>query len=209
MKIDILDSPDRLTKTTKGLASHDPGYEISASVSSPELGEHCEEFVRFIAEYVLSGNSIRAGETLAYGYWLTKAELTDGRTLVFFEYNPEATEFVFGVTHTLTYWRDQTSLCNREGADFIPPRPDQMVVISDGVYEGDNVEGVRYASPSHMSGWWLTTDRYNGKIESLKTVHAHHVSAKRPDLAKFLALPNGYRFFSPTGAVWFDEKAAK
>lgn len=32
------------------------------------------------------------------------------------------------------------------------PAPDQLVVMSEGVYEGDVVEGVRYPSPEHMSG---------------------------------------------------------
>jgi hypothetical protein len=86
------------------------------------------------------------------------------------------------------------------------PKPDQLVVISDGVFEGDIVEGVRYPSPQHMSGRWLTTDRYNGDIKSLRTVHFHHVTESRPDLMGFLKLPFGYRFFS--GDAWFDQKVA-
>ncbi|MBF7074579.1 hypothetical protein ISG33_14330 [Glaciecola sp. MH2013] len=44
-----------------------------------------------------------------------------------------------------------------------------MVVISDGIYENNGpVEGVRYPSPEHMSGWWLTTELYNGDIKTLK-----------------------------------------
>ena len=88
------------------------------------------------------------------------------------------------------------------------PAMDQLVVISDGVYEGDIVEGVRYPSPQHMSGWWLTTDRYDGNIESLKTVHFRHIAERRPDIAEFLRLPFGYRFFSADGSSWFYEKVA-
>ncbi|TBU74239.1 hypothetical protein DNK10_15740 [Pseudomonas daroniae] len=109
----------------------------------------------------------------------------------------------------VSYWRDQNLICQEVGAAFTPPRLDQMVVISDGVYEGDDVEGVRYPSPDHMSGWWLTTDRFNGNTDTLKTVHAYDVSARRPDLAKFLALPFGYRFFSPQSNVWFDQRVAE
>lgn len=89
------------------------------------------------------------------------------------------------------------------------PKPDQLVVISDGVYEGDTVEGVRYPSPQHMSGWWLTTDRYDGDIKSLRTVHFRHVAEARPDLVGFLKLPFGYRFFSGNGDAWFDQKVAE
>ncbi len=88
------------------------------------------------------------------------------------------------------------------------PKCHQMVVISDGVYEGDAVEGVRYPSPQHMSGWWLTTDRYNGDVGSLRTVHFHHIAEHRLDLLEFLKLPIGYRFFSTSGATWFDHKVA-
>lgn len=184
------------------------GCELSATVSDIALIEGCRDFVQLVAEYILAGNVIQSGETFMYGYWLTKAQIDDRRRLIFYEYNPDATEFVFGVDNAITYWKGQHEICAKANANFLPPRPDQMIVISDGVYEGDEVEGVRYPSPNHMSGWWITTDRYNGDIESLKTVHAHHVSAKRPDLAKFLALPLGYRFHSPKSEVWFDEKVA-
>jgi len=50
------------------------------------------------------------------------------------------------------------------------------VVVTDGVFEGDPAEGVRYPS------------------------------ARRPDLARFLALPFGFRF---TGAdAWLDPEVA-
>lgn len=88
------------------------------------------------------------------------------------------------------------------------PAPDQLVVISEGVYDGDVVEGVRYPSPKHMSGWWLTTNRYDGDITSLKTVHFAHIAEKRPDISDFLRLPFGYRFFSGDGSTWFDQKVA-
>jgi hypothetical protein len=81
-----------------------------------------------------------------------------------------------------------------------------MVVISDGVFDGDHVQGVRYPSPEHMSGWWITTDRYDGKVSSLKTIHAYHLTRERPDLAPFLALAVGYRFYSDNGGVRFDPK---
>ncbi|MFC5476003.1 hypothetical protein [Paraherbaspirillum soli] len=207
MTVDICAINEGLTHETIGLLDQF-GYEISATVDDLALQTDCREFVKFVADYVASGNAVHSGETLKYGYWITKAALDDRRRLMFLEYNQDSTDFIFGVTNTLSYWRDQHQICNKVGAEFFPPRLDQMVVISDGVYEGDDVEGVRYPSPDHMSGWWLTTDRYNGEIETLRTVHAHHVSAKRPDLVKFLALPFGYRFFSPQSDVWFDEKVA-
>jgi hypothetical protein len=196
-----------LTCQTEGLLNP-LGFEISATVDNPLLLEECAQFVRFIGDYASAGNLIQSGETVKYGYWLTKAELDDRNYLVFWEYNREATDFVFGVSTAVSYWRDQHQICQKVGASFSPPQLDQMVVISDGVYEGDEAEGVRYPSPGHMSGWWLTTDRFNGDTSTLKTVHVHHVSALRPDLVKFFALPFGYRFFSPQSDVWFDQTVA-
>lgn len=205
IEVDVMN--DRKTCQSSGLLEQF-GYEVAAAVDSPLLQTDCREFVQYIAQYLTAGNMIRPGETVKYGYWLTKAELDDRNRLVFWECNPETTDFVFGVSAAVTHWRDQHQICRKVGAAFDPPALDQMVVISDGVYEGDEVEGVRYPSPIHMSGWWLTTDRFNGDTSTLKTVHAHHVSARRPDLTQFLALPFGYRFFSPQSDVWFDQKVA-
>ena len=205
MDLTIVAENNGLTQKSFGLIDR-CGYELSATVNDASLEVACREFLQFVADYILTGQVIRPGETLKYGYWITKAMLDDRRQLFFEEYNRQATDFVFGVNRTLNYWQGQHQICEKVGAGFAPPRLDQMIVISDGVYEGDEVEGVRYPSPDHMSGWWLTSDRYNGDIKTLKTVHAHHVSAERPDLAKFLALPYGYRFFSPQSDVWFDEK---
>jgi len=58
-----------------------------------------------------------------------------------------------------------------------------------------------------MSGWWITTKLYDGDVKSLKHEHTYHVTAARPDLAKYLALPDGFRFdLSRIEDVWRDEK---
>jgi len=184
------------------------GYEIKATVGNTLLIDQCCGFVNFVADYITTGVRINRGEMLKYGYWLTKIDYDDQNRMIFLEYNPEGTEYIFGLDNTLLYWKEQHEICAKVNADFLPPRPDQLIVISDGVFEGDFVEGVRYPSPDHMSGWWFTTDKYDGNIKTLKTVHAHHISAKRPDLVKFFSLPFGYRFFSCESEVWFDAKVA-
>lgn len=193
-----------LTCKTDGL-SKTLGYEISATVDNPSLIKGCEQFVKFVLAYILDGHLINSGETIGYGYWITKA-IANGGDLEFWEYNADATDYIFGVSNTLQYWQEQHQICEKISSMFIPPRADQMIVISDGVYEGEIVQGVRYQSPKHMSGWWITTDRYDGDVNSLKTVHAYHLTEKRPDLAKFLALSAGHRFYSDSGEVKFDQK---
>lgn len=106
----------------------------------------------------------------------------------------------------------QKRCCAHYKTDFMPPGDELLVVISDGVYEGAvPIEGVRYPSPEHMSGWWLTTDEYNGDTETLKTVHYHHIVEKRPEIAIYMALPFGYRFQlgGDENCVWFDSDVAQ
>ena len=71
------------------------------------------------------------------------------------------------------------------------------------------VQGVRYPSPPHMSGWWITTDLYDDDITSLKTVHACHVTAVRPEQARYLALPPGWRFDTARDNIGFDPAASR
>lgn len=175
------------------------------------LIEEGKGFLSCVADYVTrNGARLRAGETMGYGYWATKFEAAGKDRLETWEYNAPATDLVRGVSLTLRYWKDQHSICNQYGADFDPPRADKLSVVSKGVLEGLPVQGVRYPSPDHMSGWWITTDQYDGDINSLMNEHNYHLTAARPDLAKYLALPPGFRFdLSSFEDIWFEEEVAK
>jgi hypothetical protein len=192
---------------TRGLG-HLVQKELRVNVASPDLLSEAESFLRHIVQYLESGATLKHGETVSYGYWLTKFIERDD-FLDAWEYTADATEFVPGATLAVTYWRDQHRTCAHWGASFEPPRPDRLIVVSSGVIEGDkDVQGVRYRSPEHMTGWWLTTGRFDGNVGSLKTVHAYHVTAARPDLAHLVALPHGYRFdLTYREDVWFDPSA--
>jgi hypothetical protein len=183
--------------------------EIRADVLDATLIGESEQFLDYVSHYLrTSGKHIGSGETMAYGYWLVKFQGADQNTLETWEYTPDAADFVKGANLTLSYWRDQHIACKLHGAEFKPPRPDKLTIISDGVLEGLPVQGVRYPSPDHMSGWWITTDLYNGNIQTLKREHTYHVTAVRPDLAKYLALPDGFRFdLTGTEDVWLDQSA--
>ena len=85
------------------------------------------------------------------------------------------------------------------------PNFNQSVVISDGVYEGKDIEGIRYDSRQGESGWYLITDDYNDDIKSLKMVHFYHVAFARPDILQYLAIPFGYRFIIKTEMLKYVE----
>ena len=197
----------RFTVRTEGLRAS--GHqEISVEVDGGLL-EESERFLKYVSAYLSNpGKHIKPGETMAYGYWLEKfQEAKQGNDLETWEYLADASSFERGGDLTLGYWRDQHYICDQQKVPFCPPGPDKLTVLSAGVVEGLPVQGIRYPSPDHMSGWWITTDFYDGNIKSLRHEHTYHVTAARPDLAKYLALPNGFRFnFSAAREIWFDEK---
>lgn len=160
-----------------------------------------------LVDYVEStGRTLLAGETFGYGYWLIRFDSAASGRLSISEYAADASRFISGADLTLRYWREQHQVCERLGAPFSTPRADQLIAISAGVYEGDSVQGVRYHAPDHMSGWYVTTNRFDGDMSTLVIDHLYHLTAMRPDLARFVALPPGYRFDTSNGEddVWFD-----
>ncbi|WP_455580129.1 immunity protein Imm33 domain-containing protein [Chryseobacterium cucumeris] len=97
--------------------------------------------------------------------------------------------------------RQQSKICWEQNLIPLFPNFNQSVVISDGVYEGKDIEGIRYDSRQGESGWYLITDDYNDDIKSLKMVHFYHVAFARPDILQYLAIPFGYRFIIKNGNV--------
>lgn len=184
--------------------------EIELHLTEVSLIEEGESLLQCLADYVRSGErKLHDGETVSYGYWLLKVQATADGSLELFERRPNGDGYVRGATFTLRCWRDQRRVCAQVDAEFKPPRPDALVAVAEGVLEGDPVDGVRYEAPAHMSGWWLFTARYKGDTRTIKTEHLYHITAGRPDLTSFLALPPGFRFSQQAGdRVWFDPVVA-
>ena len=195
---------------TEGLSSTRQA-ELAVNLNSGDVPGDAEALLGFLSSYLLdSARVLKSGETLAYGYWLLKFIDAGDGVLIAHEYNAEATEFIAGASFAMGCWREQHLLCGRCSATFSPPRPDRLTVVDPAVFDGHPVQGVRYPSPDTMSGWWITTDKFNGDTKTLKHEHTYHLTAHRPDLAKFLALPVGFRFdLTSVEDVWFDSNVAK
>lgn len=97
-------------------------------------------------------------------------------------------------------------ICGKMNVECKMPDHDQLVAISDGVYEGEAVQGVRYSMEPHMSGWIITTNQYDGNVGTLRTEHIKHLMDHRRDLLQYLCLPVGWRFDTERNDVWLDEK---
>jgi len=90
----------------------------------------------------------------------------------------------------------QRWVCERYGAGFDPITDESLVSLDPIIMEPSiNVEGSRYLMTGPMSGWILIGERFAGGVADLRIEHARHVVDARPDLARYFALPVGWRFF--------------
>ncbi len=68
-----------------------------------------------------------------------------------------------------------------------------MTYISPGVLEGEPVWGMRPPLPEGYSGWKIFAGD-GGERPDLTLHHTYHITAARPELARYLALPYGCCF---------------
>ena len=104
--------------------------------------------------------------------------------------------------------RVQRAQCELVGTHFAPPRAHQLISVDEGVEDGAHVEGVRYPAPDHMSGWYVTTERYDGDVSSLRHECYACFCGRCPRLARVLALPAGHRFDTSAGEINFSAEIA-
>ncbi|UCA61440.1 hypothetical protein KB553_07860 [Chryseobacterium rhizoplanae] len=185
---------------TKGLNSY-----LNKEVRLLIRNQHKEDYIdviKYIVDYVADNKpTISESQNIGYYSWLLQFRVDDQNYYDLYEVNADGSDFNRGCDTAISVIRKQSELCSHYGLPVQFPNFSQMVVISKGVYEGKDIEGIRYESPEHMSGWWLITDDYDDNIESLMTVHFHHVVFARPDILNYLALPFGYRFLMDNGII--------
>jgi len=197
---------------TAGLADL-VGYELAADTGGAEMEQEFLLMMEFLAAYATAeGRKFAPEETLLHGYWTLKFRVSpqDRALLDLWEYDAATTGWIPGVRYAVECWAMQHRKCRESSAGFHAPRLDQLAVISDGVLDGDPWTAVRYPSPPHMSGWWMTTDRYDGDVASLKTDHLYHVTDCRPEIMPYIALPEGYRVDpAASPSAWFDQTVSQ
>lgn len=184
--------------------------EIWLHLKKDDSVNNAEYLLRTIGDYMIHlDQSIRPGETFAFGSLTLRLGGGKNNALHISEYSPETQNYREGASSAMKLWEEQEKICRNNGVICSHPTADQMVVISKGVAEGLPVEAVRYPSPNHMSGWWITTNEYDGNLDKLKNQHLIHFLSSRPDLASFLGLPFGFRFDTRDGIkLWFDKNVA-
>lgn len=183
---------------TEGLSSY-IGKDLRLMIGKEKDADYIE-VIKYIIDYSINEKpAILDNQTIAYYSWALQFKVQENRYFDLFEASKNGDSTNEGCDLSISIIRSQSEICSQIEVSPLFPTFSQNVVISKGVYEGKEIEGIRYDSPEHMSGWWLITDDYDDNIESLMTVHYYHVAFKRPDILKYLALPFGYRFLLEDG----------
>ncbi len=191
---------DNLYVETKELDSYIT-KEIKLAIGKNQP-ENYIEVIKYIVDYIIDSKPvISENQNIGYYSWLLQFRLHEDNFYELYEVNSDGSGFNKGCDTAISVVREQGEICWQQ--NFVPlfPNFNQSVVISDGVYEGKDIEGIRYDSPQDESGWYLITDDYNGDIKSLKMVHFYHIAFARPDILKYLAIPFGHRFIMKNGEV--------
>jgi len=161
-----------------------------------------QNILKYLIDYIVKSKpKITDNQTIAYYSWLLQFRVLEQKYFDLYEVTSNGDGFIKGCDLSISIIGNQSELCASYNLVPLFPNFSQNIVISKGVYEGMDIEAIRYESPEHMCGWWLITDAYDDNIESLMNVHYSDVVFKRPDILKYLALPFGYRFFMENNEV--------
>lgn len=213
-----------LCAVTRGLFA-EIGAELALDVSGaggPELLESAKSLALFLGGYFESiGRAPEPGETTDWASSLLISQKVGEGRIGFDEFAFDGVTIRHGVVQCAKIWSAQSNMCHRFRSDYRPSRFGQLIAVSPGLLEGTpSIEGVRYAAPDHMTGWWLFAEGYDGakdEFKSMKTVHVFDVIARLPNVAAVLGLNVGFAFrqtdlLSPGGAsvnVWFEGDSEK
>ena len=185
------------------------GYELKISIKEKEINQYLK-----VAEYLINyfeeaNPKIIDGHTISYHSWLLKFIIIEG-VISINEVKPNGEGFVDGCDNAIEIVEMQSAECYNYNSVAIFPLFSQQIVISKDIFDAQIINAVRYPSPSHMTGWWLTSESFNGDVLTLEIIHYYHLAFKRPDILKYLALPFGFRFHLSTQTnIWFDQEVAK
>ncbi|WP_147473944.1 immunity protein Imm33 domain-containing protein [Chryseobacterium nematophagum] len=191
---------DQIYFYTKGLTPF-INKEIRLHIGDSDKDDY-QNALKYIIDYIINDKpSISNDQTIAYYSWLLQFRSIDQKYFDLYEVISNGEGFIKGCDIAISIIRSQSEICAKHNLIPIFPTFSQNIVISKGVYEGMDIEAIRYESPTHMCGWWLITDDYDDDPKSLMNVHYYDVAFTRPDILKYLALPFGYRFFMKNDKV--------
>jgi hypothetical protein len=126
---------------------------------------------------------------MPHGTWLVKFIENDRGLLEPWEVGSDPSSFSPGIDRTLRDFRDQASVCKRVGCEAIDTQGDLFANVHTTLARIDVM--VRGRNPyEHWSGWsFHAADR---RDEAHEHERLYTILARRPELARYLALPAGF-----------------
>lgn len=103
----------------------------------------------------------------------------------------------------------QKEVCRKYNVEFQPLDFNLKLGIADNfTQEVMPLNGLRHPQENGTCGWYLWAgEKWSEDDKFFKPLHAYHLIEKIPEVIKYLALPEGWRFLvaSDYEDVWFDE----
>jgi hypothetical protein len=103
----------------------------------------------------------------------------------------------------------QLKVCDRQGVSPDPPAPNLKLGISKNFsLEDFPINGLRHPADESTCGWFIWSgEEPSSAPDYFDPMHVKHVEDRYPEVAKYLALPAGWRFlFAPDYEdIWFDD----
>ena len=105
---------------------------------------------------------------------------------------------------------EQIETCRKYGVKYQPLDIGLKLGVSDSFFSDVlPLNGLRHPQRNGTCGWYLWAGEETSEAEDFfKPMHAYHLVERCPSVAKYLALPAGWRFLT-AGAyedVWFDAR---
>lgn len=110
-----------------------------------------------------------------------------------------------------TMSNEQTNVCKRFGAEYMPPEVTQKVGISLGSLATFPLHAVRLSPKNGTCGWYIYGGEYSTDADFYQPLHVGHLGDHCPNIVPYLALPPGWRVLLAPGYedVWFDGELLK
>lgn len=91
---------------------------------------------------------------------------------------------------------EQQNICEKYKADYSPVTFNLMIGISDTLKEGIMpINGERHLEEGSLTGWFIWAgEEFSESPDFFKPVHISHIEEQYSLIAKYLALPPGWRF---------------
>lgn len=77
--------------------------------------------------------------------------------------------------------RQQQSVCNQFGSEFVPAKMEQKLGIALPLSSDGPVHGLRHPPEGDTTGWYIWTGELSDRENFFQALHCHHLASQTPD----------------------------